>query len=65
MRVIINIKDNSKASHLLKFLKDIPFIEIEENIEKNNESQNLMDLFGIWEGSDITIDKIRAKAWSR
>ncbi|MBN2444040.1 MAG: hypothetical protein JXJ04_21940 [Spirochaetales bacterium] len=64
MRVIIIIKDNSKASHFIKFLKDIPFIEIEENIKKESP-QSIMDLYGIWENSDITIDKIREKAWGR
>ncbi|MBN1697555.1 MAG: hypothetical protein JW881_08590 [Spirochaetales bacterium] len=64
MRLIINIKDNSKASHLIKFLKDIPFIEIEES-RKKESLKNIMDLYGIWENSDISIDTIRAKAWGR
>ena len=65
MRLIINIKDSTKAFHLIKFLKDIPFIEIEENIDNPVNSPDLKDLFGIWKDSDITIEKIREKAWSR
>ena len=65
MRLIINIKDNTKAFHFIKFLKDIPFIEIVEESKEPVNSRNLMDLFGIWKNNDITIEKIREKAWSR
>ena len=65
MRLIININDESKAHHFISFLKDIPFIEIQENFDASTEKSKLDELFGIWKDYDITLDDIRNKAWKQ
>jgi hypothetical protein len=69
-RVLINIKDNEKADILLSLLKELPFVEIEDNRETRGRRQGtgtgkFSNIFGIWESRDITLDDIRKKAWER
>jgi hypothetical protein len=65
--VVLNIKNEVKGKFLLDFLKQIEFVEIEEeqsNIEdKSSDKESFRDLFGIWKNRDITIETIRQKAW--
>ena len=65
--VVLNIKNDVKGKFLLDFLKQIEFVEIEEeqsNIEdKSSDKESFRDLFGIWKNRDITIETIRQKAW--
>ena len=65
--VVLNIKNELKGKFLLDFLKQIEFVEIEEeqsNIEdKSSDKESFRDLFGIWKNRDITIETIRQKAW--
>lgn len=64
--LLINIKDDSKTEDVIRFLKDIDFLEIIEqndvSTEKNNKN-TLSDAFGIWSKKNITLDEIREKAW--
>ncbi len=70
-RLHINIKDSEKAVIVINLLKELPFVEIEDNtIDKKNEpagkkTKTLEDLFGLWENKDISLLKIREKAWAR
>ena len=70
-RLHINIKDSKKAVIVIDLLKELPFVEIESStIDKKNDpagkkTKSLEDLFGLWENKDISLLKIREKAWAR
>ena len=70
-RLQIKIKDADKAVIVLNLLKELPFVEIEKNEEDNvgkstgDRTEDLADLFGIWEGRKISLSDIRRKAWTR
>jgi len=70
-RLHINIKDSEKAVIVINLLKELPFVEIEGNtIDKKDDpvkkkAKSLEDLFGLWENKDISLLKIRKKAWVR
>jgi hypothetical protein len=70
---ILNVRNKAIAkdleSYLFKFGNSIKLIRLPNpnNIIRNNKSSvgNSFDIAGIWEGSDITIQKIRDKAWRK
>jgi hypothetical protein len=70
-RLHINIKDSEKAVIVINLLKELPFVEIEsKTIDKKDDpgkekTKSLKDLFGLWENKDISLLKIRKKAWAR
>jgi hypothetical protein len=70
-RLHINIKDSKKAVIIIDLLKELPFVEIESStIDKKNDpagkkTKSLEDLFGLWKNKDISLLKIREKAWAR
>ncbi len=70
-RLHINIKDSEKAVIVINLLKELPFVEIEDNtIDKKDDpvkknTSSLEDLFGLWENRDISLLTIRKKAWGR
>ena len=64
-RIVINLKDESKEEIFRNFLREIPFIEIEEKKSKNKESFEFKKLYGIWKNRDITLREIREKAWHK
>ena len=69
-RLHIKIKDADKAIIVVNLLKELPFVEIEENKDTQSMASlkgkgSLSDLFGIWEKRDITLSDIRKKAWTR
>ncbi len=55
--------------YILKFGNSIKLIRLPNpnTNKKNDESvkDNFFDVAGIWEGTDITIQKIRDKAWRK
>ena len=67
----IKIKDADKAIIVLNLLKELPFVEIEKSegektvkpVKMGKES--LADLFGLWEGREVSLGDIRKKAWTR
>lgn len=65
MQFLITINDNSKAEHFIDFLKDIPYVNVIEANEKEVDGNSLFDSFGMWKDKDVSLDKIRAKAWKR
>jgi hypothetical protein len=70
-RLHINNKDSEKTVIVVNLLKELPFVEIEGNtIDKKGDpvkkkAKSLEDLFGLWENRDISLLKIRKKAWVR
>ena len=70
-RLHIRIKDSKKAVIVINLLKELPFVEIEgDTIDKiddpvKKKAKSLEDLFGLWENKDISLLKIRKKAWDR
>jgi hypothetical protein len=66
-KILIDIKDKSKAHILVSLLKELPFIEFRE-LDKKNETREPSDfrsLFGIWKGREVTLHDLRRKAWQR
>ena len=70
-RLHIKIKDADKAIIVLNLLKELPFVEIEKSedgktlkpVRKGKEG--LADLFGLWEGREVSLGDIRKRAWAR
>jgi len=66
-KILINIKDKSKAHIVVSLLKELSFIEIKE-LDKANRTRKASDfreLFGIWKGREVTLNDLRQKAWQR
>jgi len=66
--ILIQIKDETKSNDVIRFLKDIDFLDVivqPDSIEKNirSQKQKLNDAFGIWADKDITLSGLRSKAW--
>ena len=67
-RLVINIKDKTKEKALINFLRELPFIDIEETtVENKNKAANsdIRKLFGIWKDRNVTLHEIREKAWPK
>ncbi len=64
MKVILKIENSHRGRALLEFLKQLPFVEIEEKNKKKSKS-NLDDIFGIWKNRNITLEEIRQRAWGK
>jgi len=66
-KILINIKDKSKAHIVVSLLKELPFIEFRQLGKTNTtrEPSDFRELFGIWKGREITLDDLRQKAWQR
>ena len=70
-RLNIKIKDNEKADIVLQLLRELPFVEIEGDINKQagkstgKRKGKIEDLFGIWENRNISLSNLREKAWNR
>ena len=70
-RLHIKIKDDDKVAIVLNLLKELPFVEIEQSgareIGKSarKEKKGFADLFGLWEGREVSLSDIRKKAWAR
>ena len=63
-KIVIDIKDKSKEKTLLEFLRDIPFIEIENDEPKSvRKISEFRFLYGLWKDRDIDISILREKAW--
>ena len=64
----IKIHDPKKTEIIIDLLRELPFVEIEEETNINPEEKSgysLEGIFGIWEDRDITLDQIRKSAWNR
>jgi len=70
MLVTLDIKNESMKDSFLNFVKTLDYIDIkseqttENNTLKDNKNK-FSEFAGMWEDSDISIEKIRDKAWKR
>ena len=62
MEITIKIKDENKAKGILDLLNELPFVEIKKS-KKANSFKDFENLFGIWNGRDISAANLRKKAW--
>ncbi len=65
-QLIIQLENTEKAKMLSEFLSALTFvhsIEIAEEKESNDSTENFFAMAGLWENQDISIDSIRQKAW--
>lgn len=65
MKLVLDIKDESKTRILVQFLKELPFVEVEQKTLKKKNATGLRNLCGIWKDRDITLTDLRKKAWDR
>jgi len=66
MRIILEIEDNKEGRALMNFLKQLPFVRIEETQKRRKKKRKglkIEEIFGIWKDRDITEEKLREKAW--
>ena len=72
-QVLLTIPDD-EISRFLSFVKKLnPEIKILSLTKKKeigkasfeNEDNDFTELFGIWENSNVTLEKIRKKAWPK
>ena len=65
----ITIREDNKARDLIRFLRDIDFLDIqaEETTETvdSKDLDALKSICGLWTGRSITLDSVRNKAWAR
>ena len=66
-KILINVKDKSKAHIVVDLLKELSFIEFKELGRANKivKASNFRELYGIWKGREVTLDDLRQKAWQR
>ena len=66
-KILIDIKDKSKARIVISLLKELSFIEFREvgKTNKTGKPSDFQKLFGIWKGRELTLDDLRQKAWQR
>ncbi len=74
--ITIEINKKKHFKLFLNFLKSLNFpvkivstdyIEDQKQSDINSEKEKINpdELFGLWEGKDITLEKIREKAWKK
>lgn len=67
--VTLCIKDESKTEDVLRFLSDIDFLEVQPSpcfdvsTSVETSGSKLSAAFGIWKDKDISLNKLRVKAW--
>ena len=66
-KILINIKDKSKAHIVVNLLKELSFIEFRElgKANKIGKASDFRKLYGIWKGREVKLDDLRQKAWQR
>ena len=64
-KLIVKINDSQNYRMFLNMMKHIDFVEIEEqeDLKEDISEGNLDNIIGIWAKRDITVEKIREKAW--
>ena len=65
-KLVVKIDGSKNYQMFLNMLKHIDFVDVEEQEELKEDVSpgSLENLIGIWAKRDITIEKIREKAWS-
>jgi len=65
-KITIEINDIKKEKAFIDFLKEIPFITIENNAKrKKNPPVDFCKLYGIWKGRNIDPRTLRKNAWDK
>lgn len=67
-RITLTIKDVSKKNLILRLLKELKFVGIEEHkphSEPGKQKGDFRNLFGIWKNRNIELADLRKKAWGR
>lgn len=64
-RIVLRVKDEVKSRTLLHLLRELDFIEVEEeNTQAEDVDEGaLADAFGLWKDCDESVATIREKAW--
>jgi len=64
-KILIDIKDKSKAHIVASLLKELSFIEFREigKANKTRKASDFRELFGIWRDREVTLNNLRQKAW--
>ena len=73
-QLIVNIDNKSNANLLLQLVKKISFVK-DVKTKKIKEARSIpkgtftkksfLEMCGMWEGRDITVEQIREKAWRK
>ncbi|MBI1937567.1 MAG: hypothetical protein HYS25_05530 [Ignavibacteriales bacterium] len=67
-RITLTIKDVSKKNLILRLLKELKFVRIEEHkpdLRPRTQEGDFRNLFGIWKNRNIELVALRKKAWGR
>ena len=66
-KIVIDIKDKSKAHIVVSLLKELSFIEFRElgKANKTRKASDFRELFGIWRDREVTLNNLHQKAWQR
>ena len=65
MRLTLNIEDAKKEKALINFLRELSFVEILNDNKEVKKDTKIDEIFGIWEGRNITKESLRNEAWGR
>ena len=58
----IKLQANRMGKSISAYIRDVLKKDLESR-EKNSNSKEFLEFAGMWEGRDVSIDKIREKAW--
>jgi len=65
--VILRIEEDDKAMDLLRVLRDISYVQVEEKENVPTKAQEktakLGEMCGLWKGRSLTLEDLRAGAW--
>lgn len=65
-KLILNIKDSSKLSLLLKLINQLDFVEVESvKKEKGSTDHDFFSSAGLWAERDLNAKELRKQAWTR
>jgi len=67
-RVVVSINNRKNTNFIISLLKKFDFVKFELDGDKliypsPLEKGDWTDLIGIWKDNDITLERIREKAW--
>lgn len=67
-KLTLTIKDDSKLIHVLNFLRQLDFVEVERAVPKPKKQAKKHDIFasaGMWKNREIDANQLREEAWNR
>ncbi|MBI5216073.1 MAG: hypothetical protein HY960_10005 [Ignavibacteriae bacterium] len=65
--ITLSIKNKKKFAPFLELLKLFDVVEVQKAklTKVKKKKRDIFESAGMWEGRDISIEKIRAEAWSK